>query len=83
MVRNTLTSVIDTPRLSALTRAGRLAAGALVVGALGFHLLAADAVAEEAKKQITIAFIPGIASDPFFKAMELGAPTRPRNSASI
>ena len=29
--------------------------------------------AEEAKKQITIGFIPGIASDPFFKAMELGA----------
>jgi ribose transport system substrate-binding protein len=73
MVRNTLTSVFDTPRLRAFARAARVAAGALAVGALGFHLLAADAVAEDAKKQITIAFIPGIASDPFFKAMELGA----------
>jgi hypothetical protein len=47
--------------------------GALVVGALGLHLIVADAGAAEAKKQITIAFIPGIVPDPFFKAMELGA----------
>jgi ribose transport system substrate-binding protein len=51
----------------------RLLAGVLVVGALGLHMLATGASAEEAKKQITIGFIPGIASDPFFKAMELGA----------
>ena len=51
----------------------RLLSGALVIGALGLHIPATSAVADEAKKQITIGFIPGIASDPFFKAMELGA----------
>ena len=51
----------------------RLLAGALVIGAVGLHVPATSAVADEAKKQITIGFIPGIASDPFFKAMELGA----------
>jgi ribose transport system substrate-binding protein len=49
----------------------RLLAGTTVVGALGLPILAAHA--EDAKKPITIGFIPGIASDPFFKAMELGA----------
>jgi len=41
--------------------------------AFGPHFLSAQALADEAKKPITIAFIPGIASDPFFKAMEIGA----------
>ena len=61
------------PALRALTKATRLIACALAIGALGFHFLTTTAVADEAKKQITIGFIPGIASDPFFKAMELGA----------
>ena len=74
MVTNTAIDLVYAPpALRAFTRAARLVAGALAFGALGFHLLAASAVADEAKKQITIAFIPGIASDPFFKAMELGA----------
>ena len=47
--------------------------GALVVAGLGLHTVVTNAVAAEAKKPLTIAFIPGIASDPFFKAMELGA----------
>jgi ribose transport system substrate-binding protein len=49
----------------------RLLAGALAVATLG--LAGTAATADEAKKPITIAFIPGIASDPFFKAMEVGA----------
>ena len=74
MITNTAIDLVYAPpALRAFTRASRLVAGALAVGALGFHLLAASAVADEAKKQMTIAFTPGIASDPFFKAMELGA----------
>ncbi|MBV8834407.1 MAG: substrate-binding domain-containing protein [Acidobacteriaceae bacterium] len=46
----------------------RLFNGALI--AILFGLQSLSAVADQAK---TIAFIPGIASDPFFKAMELGA----------
>jgi ribose transport system substrate-binding protein len=45
--------------------------GALLVAAVALPP-AAPAAAADAKK-ITVAFIPGIASDPFFKAMELGA----------
>jgi ribose transport system substrate-binding protein len=42
-------------------------AGALLVATLAFS----PAIAQD--KKLTIAFIPGIASDPFFKAMEIGA----------
>jgi ribose transport system substrate-binding protein len=47
--------------------------GAAALGVVGSFpaMIARSAVA--AGKPITIAFIPGIASDPFFKAMELGA----------
>ena len=51
----------------------RSLASALVVATIGLHTLGGAATADEAKKPITVAFIPGIASDPFFKAMELGA----------
>jgi ribose transport system substrate-binding protein len=40
---------------------------------IAFGLQTFGALADEAKKELRIAFIPGIASDPFFKAMELGA----------
>ncbi len=49
----------------------RLLLGGLLAAALA--LSAASGKAADAKKGITIAFIPGIASDPFFKAMETGA----------
>lgn len=42
-----------------------------LIGAAVLGLMAAQAVAQD--KKLTIAFIPGIASDPFFKAMEIGA----------
>ena len=46
---------------------------ALSVAAFGLPAISGGGAAAEVKKPITIAFIPGIASDPFFKAMELGA----------
>jgi len=54
-------------RLLAVTAA--LAASALVLGGCA----AAEPTGPDGSKKYTIAFIPGIASDPFFKAMEVGA----------
>jgi ribose transport system substrate-binding protein len=48
----------------------RIALGAAILAAVGLPLFVEQAAAQ---KTITVAFIPGIASDPFFKAMELGA----------
>jgi ABC-type sugar transport system substrate-binding protein len=74
MIRNSPTDLVGAqPAPRASTKAVGLVARALAIGALGFHFLAPSAFADEAKKQITIGFVPGIASDPFFKAMELGA----------
>jgi ribose transport system substrate-binding protein len=52
-----------------LMRQTAAVATSLLVGAV-LALLSPNALADKEK---TIAFIPGIASDPFFKAMELGA----------
>jgi ribose transport system substrate-binding protein len=47
--------------------------GAAALGVVGSFPAMITRSAFAAGKPITIAFIPGIASDPFFKAMELGA----------
>ena len=47
--------------------------GAAALGVVGSFPAMITRSAVAAGKPITIAFIPGIASDPFFKAMELGA----------
>ena len=47
--------------------------GAAALGVVGSFPAMIPRSALAAGKPITIAFIPGIASDPFFKAMELGA----------
>ncbi|MBV9392526.1 MAG: substrate-binding domain-containing protein [Verrucomicrobia bacterium] len=63
-------SVLVPPILrSILIRLIAAVATSVLIGAV-LALLSSSALAEKEK---TIAFIPGIASDPFFKAMELGA----------
>ncbi|QKW15263.1 ABC transporter substrate-binding protein [Verrucosispora sp. NA02020] len=58
-----------------MKRTLRTVIGVAMAGALAFSVAACgnDSAAEGGEEQLTIGFVPGIASDPFFRAMQVGA----------